>query len=605
MQLTPFLTRAVHDKHATINEDGKRPKITYNAVNYTVNYDNPEEAVRAEFWAELIYTYDYDPRRIAVEYTIPDRTDKDRADLVIFRDDERKRPYAVIECKREEITDAEYTQAIEQAFGNSSWQKLRAEYVAVVAGRTRTVYDVSDKYGIMERDANITADLPPAYGKPVEWRFTKGGKRDIQDVPAHVLKAILGKCHDTLWGGGRLSPTAAFGELCKIVFVKVNDEKAKRKTGEPYQFQIRTHEPVQLLAGRIKTLYAKHRDDDPEVFSEELRVGDRTLRTVVSHLESVNLNKTDLDIKGRAFQEFNSSFFKGDAGQFYTPTPLVKFAVQMMQPTSGDKVLDPACGSGGFLLEALDAVRREADEYHTPDSVAHYNHWHDFAKEKLFGIEINDEIARVAKMNMIIHDDGHTNVIGEDSLERLNQIRDKTKNNGYTENSFDLVLTNPPFGAVVKKSERPYLEDYKLGKSGEGRKERVRDNQKTEILFLERIAQFLKPGTGRAAIVMPDGVLTNASLQYVRDYLLETYQLKAVVSLPQFAFAHFGAGVKSSILFVRKRSASEKPSDEEPIFMAAPECIGYDATGRVTDTDLDDVLAQYRAFEKNPQPFFV
>ena len=142
------------------------------------------------------------------------------------------------------------------------------------------------------------------------------------------------------------------------------------------------------------------------------------------------------------------------------------------------------------------------------------------------------------------------------------------------------------------------------GQSGEGQKRKVRNNQKTEILFLERIWQFLKPGTGRAAIVLPDGILTNASLQYVRDFLLAKYQILAVVSFPQFAFAHFGAGVKSSIIFVRKRGVNEKPSDDEAIFMAAPETIGYDATGRETANALPDIIRQYEAFTKDPSPFF-
>lgn len=605
MPLSPQLQRALDSQHATITDDGKRKRITYNAVNVTENFDDPEEQVRAAFWAELIYDYDYEPRRLGVEVVVPDRLPSDRADIVIFRDDERKRPYAVVECKREEISDAEYRQAIEQAFGNGTWAKLRAEYVMVVAGRTRTVYDVSDRYGIMERDKNIIADLPRAYGKPVEFKFTKNGKPDIRPVSPYELTAAIKKCHQTLWGGGRLSPTAAFGELCKIVFVKIHDEMAKRKDGEPYQFQIKTHETSHALAGRIKALYGQERVKDPEVFNEEIRVGDEPLRLVVSHLESLNLNATELDVKGQAFQKFMGNFFKGDAGQFYTPTPLVKFAVQMMKPTSDDRVLDPACGSGGFLLQALDAVRREAAEYETPGTDKYYKHWHDFAEKNLFGIEINDEIARVAKMNMIIHDDGHTNVIGEDALERLNQMRERSGNPGFKEGSFDLVLTNPPFGAVISRTERAYLGDYELGATGEGQKRKIRNNQKTEILFLERIAQFLKPGEGRAAVIVPDGILTNPSLQYVRDYLLATYELKAVVSLPQYAFAHFGAIVKSSILFLRRRAPNEQPSDTENIFMAAPERIGYDGTGRETGSDLDKVLTQYEQFQKDPQPFFV
>ena len=383
-----YLGKAIADKHAILDETGKRPRITYVAVNRTDYFDDPEEKVRAEFWAELIYSYAYPPQRLGIEVTIPDRLPTDRADIVIFRDDDRKRPYAIIECKKAEVTDAEYQQAIEQAFGNGTWAKLRADYVAVVAGLTRTVYDFSDRYGALERDGNIIADLPRAYGKAPEWRFTKGGGRDIAPVSPYELRSILKKCHDTLWGGGRLSPTAAFGELCKIVFVKIHDEKANRRVGEPYHFQIRTHEASASLTSRIKELYQQHRLRDPEVFNEDIRVGDETLSLVVRHLEGCNLNKTDLDVKGQAFQKFMSGFFKGDAGQFYTPTPLVRFAVRMMEPKNDERVIDPACGSGGFLLEALDYVRTKADEYHDKATTDHFRHWHDFAQNNLFGIAL-------------------------------------------------------------------------------------------------------------------------------------------------------------------------------------------------------------------------
>ena len=277
----------------------------------------------------------------------------------------------------------------------------------------------------------------------------------------------------------------------------------------------------------------------------------------------------------------------------------------MMQPQHYERVLDPACGSGGFLLHALNDVRKGAKDYHD-DQGKRSKHWHDFAKDQLFGIEVNEEIARVAKMNMILHDDGHTNVISADALQELDRIRDRTGNNEFKEQSFDLILTNPPFGAKVLLSEHPYLEDYELGnQTNKAGRKRPRKNQRTEILFIERIWDFLKPGTGRAAVIIPDGILTNSSLQEVRDFLLERFQINAIVSLPQMTFAHFGAGVKASIVFLRRRDDGEKLSDDEAIFMAAPELIGYNATGRETENQLPEVVRQYRVFEKNPEPFFV
>ncbi|MYF56748.1 SAM-dependent DNA methyltransferase [Candidatus Poribacteria bacterium] len=162
-------------------------------------------------------------------------------------------------------------------------------------------------------------------------------------------------------------------------------------------------------------------------------------------------------------------------------------------------------------------------------------------------MEVNDSIARVAKMNMIIHDDGHSNVISNDALVDFDILY--KQHSEFQKEQFDIILTNPPFGAVIKKSELPYLEKYELSKGN--------TSQKTEILFLERCFDFLKWKTGKLAIILPDGILTNSSLQYVRDYIERHFRILAVVSLPQIAFSHYGAGVKTSILFLQKFSEQE------------------------------------------------
>ena len=601
-----YLDSALKDGYARLHGEGKKRKIIYVAVNHSERYSDPEEQVRAEYWAELIYRYGYEPARIGVEVTVPDRTPADRADLVVFSDDGRKRPFAVIECKRDGITDAEFNQAVEQACGNGTWAKFRASYVGVVAGQTRRFLDFSAKYGVLEREANIIADLPRQYGKPEEWRFRKNTKDDIRPVSKESLIATIKKCHDTLWGGGQLSTPMAFGELCKLLFVKIRDEKAPRRNGQPYDFQIKTHEPSRKLAERIKAIYKEAQDKEPDVFTDTIKIDDATLRTVVSHMEGISFSKTDLDTKGVAFEQFMDGFFKGDFGQYFTPREVIAFAVEMIQPKNDELILDPACGSGGFLLHALDKVRREAANFEAQGSVAHYNYWHDFAEKRLFGIEINDEIVRVAKMNMIIHDDGHTNVISHDALDRLERIREDSENKNFKENSFDVILTNPPFGAQVKLAERPYLVDFDLGHSEtKTGKPKARKNQKTEILFIERVLQFLKPGTGRAAMVLPDGVLTNSSLQYARDFLLERFQLLAVVSLPSTAFSHYDANVKPSVVFLRKRAKNETPGDDEAVFMAVPQKIGYDATGRKCGNDLHEVAKSYKEFSQNPREYTV
>ncbi|MDE0420726.1 MAG: N-6 DNA methylase [Gammaproteobacteria bacterium] len=612
MERLDFLARAFDEGHLQLIRSGRADKVRYVAANRSQRWADPEEKVRAAYFAELVYRYGYGPDCIGVEVTVPDRTPADRADLVVFRDSSCTDPYAVIECKRADVSDPEFKQAVEQAFGNGHAHKFRADYIGVVAGSTRAFYDCSDRFGVLEREANIVSDMPVQYGKPEEFKYYRDAhpKPDIGAVSRDDLIRTIRKCHQTLWAGGRLSPPMAFGELTKLIFLKTRDEKTPRRKGEPYEFQIKTNETAERLAGRIKAIYEREREKDPDVFNEGIRIDDATLRSLVLHLESVDLTATDLDTKGVAFEQFMDGFFKGDFGQYFTPRNIIAFAIQILDVRPEDFVLDPACGSGGFLLHALDYVRRQADGFFEEDSKEHFAYWHDFAERRLFGIEINEEIARVAKMNMIVHDDGHTNIIGNDALEPLQAIAQKSPAfakvlginvvTGERDESkgFTKVPTNPPFGAVIKDELHSYLPTYELsayasrgggdeqdsdaagfkaGKSAVKRKSSV----KTEVVYCERVWQLLRPG-GTAAVVLPDGMLTNASLQGVRDWVLERFKVLAVVSLPPFAFAHFGAGVKSSVVFLEKRSAGEVPSDEEAVFMAVANNIGYDAAGRST-----------------------
>ncbi len=703
------LERAIDDGHAKLTGEGKNERINYVAADHSERWADPEEKVRAEFWAELIYKYGYAPQRIGIEVKVERRTPDDRADIVIYRDDEKKHRYFVFECKRPDVSDAEFVQAIEQACGNRA--SLGAPFCGAISGITRKLLRFDDKkYGSGERNNNVIADVPENYGNPPAWRFWKGGFRmenskrvnasDLPAIPREELRAAIRKCHQTLWEGGRRSPIGAFGEFCKLIFVKHRDEKnPELPDGQPYAFQ-RGDETAEQLATRIYKLYEAEKALDPSVFEGRINVEPLILEQVVQHLEAISLDRTELDTKGVAFEEFMGGFFKGDFGQYFTPRELIGFAVEMLDPEKKQLVLDPACGSGGFLLYALDHVRRKATAKYPGEnggegrleSARHHSYWHDFAKENLFGIEINEELARVAKMNMIIHDDGHTNIVGHDALDMFTEPPPKKDkdgrliyppkrtylgdcNEGMKLGKFDLILTNPPFGSVVKRTEKAdgYLEQFDLrnyiGKSTTGTEtdksakdesdakrgaKAVKDRAsiKTEILFLERVHSFLKPGTGRTAIVLPDGILTNSSLQGVRDWLLMHFQLLAVVSLPQFAFAHYDAGVKASLVFLRRLKDRETVPDNAPIFMALAENIGYDATGRKTFTvtvekevagkekielqrcDLFDfrvhyewsnanpkkpawserhreiipdtgLVAQWRAFEKDPTPFFV
>ena len=271
------------------------------------------------------------------------------------------------------------------------------------------------------------------------------------------LTRVFSQAHQALWAGGKRNPSEAFDELDKLIFCKLWDEKRARKTGEPYDFQEFTKEDPDYLLRRVRAIYEEGRLKDPEVFREPIRLSAAELRTIVGYLAALNIGDTDLDSKGRAFETFLGSFFRGDFGQYFTPREVVNFIVKVLPISNESRVLDTSCGSGGFLLYALDKVRKQADKmaddgYFNKESVKHFNHWHDFAEKNLYGIEISESIARTAKMNMIIHDDGHTNVISFDGLQDDKAIIEKPAIKGLpTIRS----TTSLPIHPSVRRSSRP------------------------------------------------------------------------------------------------------------------------------------------------------
>ena len=547
-----------------IRFDQDRKYITYCLENKRRNYENPEEKVQAESFLRLVIIYKYPVNRIRQFVPVQMGSETKEADIMVYADDALKTPHIVVECKKQEVSELEFVRAVDQAFSYAVAEG--GKYVWVTSGLKNEYYEVPAK----KPKERITIPDVPQFGVEELARFkyafqggtTKTGQKlfALESVTQDELTRRFQQAHQALWGGGELNPSEAFDELDKLIFCKLWDERKPRKPGEPYDFQIiaedLTEKTNQMLLLRLKKLYEEGRKKDPEVFKDDIRLSAAKARTVVSYLESVNLSDTDLDSKGRAFETFMGSFFRGDFGQYFTPRPIVKFIVDVLPITGESVVLDTSCGSGGFLLHALDKVRKEADGYYKPGSDKHYRHWHDFAMSNLYGIEINEQIARTAKMNMIIHDDGHTNVVAADGLLPPYQVIEKTKNQGFKEGRFDFIITNPPFGSTVKQTEKAYLHYYRLATRdvdwlNPKSKAAARPGQDTEILFIEQCWNYLAEG-GYLAIVIPDGILTNSSLQYVRDQIEDLYRIVAVVSLPQTAFTATGAGVKSSVLFLKK-----------------------------------------------------
>lgn len=590
-----------------ISFDEEKKYVTYHIKDAKKRrYTDPEEQIQAEAFCRLVLDYDYPAERITINETVTMGASKKEADIIVYNDDALAQPYIVVECKNAEVSDAEFKQAANQAFAYAYALSGTTKYVWVTKGNKDEYYKVDKNTNLREEEADI-----PHYGQTETppFKFVKGGKyktqkgqvfplNDIETIEESDLIRIFKQSHDALWAGGELNPSQAFDELDKLIFCKVWDEKNTDK-GNPYKFQIyrddvpndptKTEDEKRRIAAeklklRIDALYNEGKKKDPEVFNKPIDLTPERVQTVVRYLQRINLNKTDIDSKGKAFETFLGTYFRGEFGQYFTPRAVVKMMIDTLPMNNNSRVLDTSCGSGGFLLYALDKVRQQANEKFPdhktdPDEREDWKkHWHDFAEKRLFGIEINEQIARVAKMNMIIHDDGHTNVIAADGLNPIDLVQEQYKRGskfeapGFDFDSFDYIVTNPPFGSIIKQSEKSYMQVDKatspyynfalkevnwIDGAAKGRHLTTgRENQSTEVLFIEQCHKFLKEG-GYLAVVIPDGILTNSSLQYVRDDIERKFRIVAVVSLPQTTFTHTGAGVKSSVLFLKKLKHSE------------------------------------------------
>lgn len=409
----------------------------------------------------------------------------------------------------------------------------------------------------------------------------KGGTLDghqllpLQKVTESELTRRFRQAAQVLWGAGKFDAFQAFDEFHKLIFCKLWDERRSRRQGEPYDFQVIAEHPVgksgealreamelqtnEALLARVKALYELGRERDPTLFQEPIRLNASKLRAVVACLEDVDLSNTDLDSKGRAFETFLGSFFRRTGGQYFTPRPIVKFMVDVLPITHKSLVLDVAAGSGGFLWHVLDKVGRQLDHRYKPGTARNDAIKRNFAERNLYGIEINERIARVAKMHMFVHGNNHANIVACDGLLPIEEIAARTGNSGFARSRFDLIVTNPPFGSVIKRIERDYLNQcYFATREADWLNPKSRafmlPKQTTEVIFIEQCWNFLTAG-GYLAIVIPNGLTNNPSLQHVREGIMDLFRLVAVVSLPDHAFMPTGAGVGCSVMFLRKLSA--------------------------------------------------
>jgi type I restriction enzyme M protein len=514
------------------------------------------------------------------------------ADIVIFIIEQNRRvPYIVVECKAEgKAKSDDWLQAESYA------QRLNAPYFVITDGTKLGWYwyKTGDRQG---ESTQIKSELIRLA------EVQREGRALIKFEDLNSLSRIIQQCHDIIRNEEGRDPAESFDEMSKLLLAKMKDERdVKNNKKQETEFRIKTDEhgkiadTISSVADRVKGLFDEAKEEYPKIYSEvelksvkkivAINLKDSTISQIVGILEPYTLLETEtdkhgIDLKGSMFELFLKGTFRGPLGQFFTPREIIDFMVDMVDPKDSETVLDPGCGSGGFLISAMRKVWGDLHEKYLKGEIDDLeNSKKAYAENKIFGMDINQRLAWVAKMNMVFHGNGHGGIV------HSNALTVTTRNSEIISQKYTVILTNPPFGSKIKDPE--ILTDLRF--------EAVSKTGLTEVLFLAVCIHLLEP-YGRLGIVLPDGILQNSTLSQVRDFIKKETIIKAVVSIPQETFMPFGSGVKASLVFLEKKNPKDPYQEQGPVFMAIVENIGYDATGRATGkSDFKQILEEYSKF---------
>lgn len=600
----------------------------------------PEEEVRQKLVVELVNKYGYPLENMVEEY----RTDfkgrgvrSTRADIVIFKSkDEKEQNYnafIVIECKAEtvKIRLEDFYQGTEYA------AKLRAQFLILHNSKETNCYAVNLDKVPNKNDAFVQIIAVPYYSDINDEKKIEEIKNQTKTFSRDDFTKVLKTCHNIIRNNDKLSPEAAFDEISKILFMKINFERDARGsqvfTLEEYQKQKQIENeynknhhienPKPFMQVKFDDTKKAYKDDHLFDENETIKIRENSFEQIIKILQVYNLSDTQDDVKGIAFEQFLGTTFRGELGQFFTPRTIVEFMVQILDPQEGEVICDPTCGSGGFLIKAFEYVREkierdikdiksglrkqlEGKDYESKSEAEqleinkHIDEMQQIINKELdtqqagdkdkkipesrmyslshnciYGTDANPRMARTSKMNMIMHGDGHGGVHHHDGLLNVN---------GIFEERFDVILTNPPFGARVDKSlkisEADRFTDEKLiakyteryGAEYTKALKQVNDNignsildlydtgkmsGLTEVLFMERCLRLLKKG-GRMGMVLPEGVLNTSNLAKVREYFEGRAKIILICSIPQDVFIAAGATVKPSLVFFKRFTEEEE-----------------------------------------------
>lgn len=625
----------------------KKDKQAENTIpaGYTLDYvsgkqlkETKKELVRQRVVRALIHEYGFSPEDMELDFSIGGRK---KVDVAIFHQGKEHTienlGRAVI-CRQEPNVgkNAVRIRDFEQAAKDlDEIETIMREVDAVQYGLWTNgleFFFVEKEKKRFETKCNPIGDWPMA-------EESVGTKEVISDAHTRVadnemLKITFRRCHNFIHGNEGMPKDAAFWQFLYLIFCKMHDENLRAKqrqawqrrfwAGPKEQFEVQGRKAIRT---RIEELFTEVKKQYKNIFrgNEEITLSDRALAFIVSELAKYDFTRTDVDAKGVAYQELVGVNLRGDRGQYFTPRGVVKLVIEMLDPKENETLLDPACGTGGFLVATLAHMlkkfRKEQDTQPGNESTIEFFNVHDrlkdYASKYVFGADFDPFLIRAAQMNMVLAGDGRGHIYNINSLEfpkgHLSDL--EIAKNEIALGSIDILATNPPFGSDIPITDRNILEQYELAHVWERDDEggfrnsgRLQGSVSPEILFVERCIKWIKQGTGRMGIVLPDGILGNPAAEYIRWWIMRETQVLASVDLPVEAFiAEANVNILTSLLFLRRKDDQEKHrealggAEKYPVFMAVADKVGFDRRGNKLykrTPDGEEIIEQKTHLEK-------
>lgn len=566
--------------------------------------ETPEEYVRQEISKSIVREYGYPKLDISVEFTLRLGSRRPRADIVIFAPGAKhvqETASIMIECKAQSVKSNDRKEGIGQLHSYLS-SSPNTEYGMWTNGIERFCFRKNIRDGQI-----LYEEIPdlPSYGQTKEDaerpRFDQ-----LKPASSDALLFAFRRCHNYIAGNQGLQKPEAFWELLKLIFCKIHDERNSAEV----EFYAGVNERSGIngplkVKNRLDRLFADVKKDFPAIFPphEAITLKPPVLAYLVSQLQIYSLLESDVDVKGHAYEEIVGANLRGDRGEFFTPRNICDMAVAMLDPAENNLILDPACGTGGFLISAMNLVIekiRQAEierwkgdldraEPKIRDRITKY------AGKNIVGIDFNPNLVKASKMNMVMNNDGAGGLYQANSLGSPITWDDELRERELL-GRVDIVFTNPPFGSKIPIDDPAILEKFDLGhawgyddQTDQWQKTKnIQKSQPPEILFIERCVKFLKPGSGRVAMVMPDGILGSPGLGYVREWILTHTRVLCSIDLHPDTFQP-SVSVQTSVLVLQRKTEQEIAleiaagrKNDYKIFMALANHIGHDKRGNRT-----------------------